>query len=88
MYAIRSYYVSTSWKQGKDLDLAGFIQAIQTPPVARIGVFDLESFFPSRDRFTLAMKLNNLLAAPGFSAWLEGAPLDIDRMFYTAEGKP
>ncbi|MGW8284711.1 MAG: ATP-binding protein [Candidatus Deferrimicrobiaceae bacterium] len=87
-HILLSTILSTSWKQGKDLDLAGFIQAIQTPPVARIGVFDLESFFPSKDRFALAMKLNNLLAAPGFSAWLEGAPLDIDRMFYTAEGKP
>ncbi|MBP2676855.1 MAG: uncharacterized protein H6Q84_3695, partial [Deltaproteobacteria bacterium] len=34
------------------------------------------------------MKLNNLLAAPGFSAWLEGDPLDIDRMFFTPSGKP
>jgi len=87
-HILLSTILTTSWKQGQDLDLAGFIQAIQLPPVARIGVFDLESFFPSRDRFALAMKLNNLLAAPGFSAWLEGAPLDIDRMFYTEGGKP
>jgi hypothetical protein len=87
-HILLSTILSTSWKQGQDLDLAGFIQAIQAPPVARIGVFDLESFFPSKDRFSLAMKLNNLLAAPGFSAWFEGTPLDIDRMFYTAEGKP
>ena len=87
-HILLSTILDTAWKQGKDLDLAGFIQAIQSPPVARIGVFDLESFFPSKDRFALAMKLNNLLAAPGFSAWLEGDPLDIDRMFFTAEGKP
>ncbi|MGB3398923.1 MAG: hypothetical protein WBA34_01985, partial [Candidatus Deferrimicrobiaceae bacterium] len=87
-HILLSTILNTSWKQGQDLDLAGFIQAIQSPPVARIGVFDLESFFPSKDRFALAMKLNNLLAAPGFSAWLEGDPLDIDRMFYTSEGKP
>jgi hypothetical protein len=87
-HILLSTILDTAWKQGQDLDLAGFIQAIQSPPVARIGVFDLESFFPSKDRFALAMKLNNLLAAPGFSAWLTGAPLDIDRMFYTAEGKP
>ena len=87
-HILLSTILDAAWKQGQDLDLAGFIQAIQSPPVARIGVFDLESFFPSKDRFALAMKLNNLLAAPGFSAWLEGDPLDIDRMFYTAEGKP
>jgi hypothetical protein len=87
-HILLSTILEQSWKQRQDLDLAGFIQAIQSPPVARIGVFDLESFFPSKDRFALAMKLNNLLAAPGFSAWLEGDPLDIDRMFHTPAGKP
>lgn len=87
-HILLSTILDASWHQGTDLDLAGFIHAIQTPPVTRIGVFDLESFFPSKERFALAMKMNNLLAAPGFSAWLEGEPLDIDRMFYTAEGKP
>lgn len=87
-HILLSTILDNTWKQRQDLDLAGFIQAIQSPPVTRIGVFDLESFFPSKDRFALAMKLNNLLAAPGFSAWLEGDPLDIDRMFHTPAGKP
>ena len=54
----------------------------------RIGVLELESFFPAADRFRLATAFNNLLAAPGFEAWLEGEPLAIDRLLYTAEGKP
>lgn len=87
-HILLSTIIDTLWNQGQDLDLAGFIHAIQTPPVSRVGVFDVESFFPSKERFALAMKLNNLLAAPGFSTWLEGEPLDIDRMFYTADGKP
>jgi hypothetical protein len=49
---------------------------------------DLESFFPAKDRFALAMSLNNLLAAPGFGAWMEGEPLDVDRMLHTPEGRP
>lgn len=49
---------------------------------------DVDSFFPSKDRFALAMKLNNLLAAPGFQAWLEGEALDIQSMMYTPAGKP
>ena len=76
------------WRKGQDLDLAGLIQQIQTPPVSKVGVFDLESFYPSKDRFELVMALNNLLAAPGFSVWMEGEPLDIGRMLYTAQGKP
>ncbi|MGH7166647.1 MAG: ATP-binding protein [Nitrospiraceae bacterium] len=76
------------WNQGKDLDLAALIQQIQSPPVAKVGVLDIDSFFPAKDRFALAMKLNNLLAAPGFSAWMEGEALDLDRLLHTHDGKP
>ncbi len=76
------------WKQRQGLDLATLIQQIQTPPLNRIGVMDLETFYPSKDRFELAMRLNNLLAAPGFAAWLEGEALDIGRLLHTNEGKP
>jgi len=60
------------WQRSEDLDLGLLIQLIQNPPMTRIGVLDLESFYPSKDRFVLAMQLNNLLAAPGFNLWLEG----------------
>ncbi len=80
--------LDTAWRQGQELDLAGLIQRIQTPPVKRVGVLDLEAFFPSKDRFALAMSLNNLLAAPGFGAWMEGEPLDVDALLHTPEGKP
>ncbi|HKY30363.1 MAG TPA: hypothetical protein VJM12_20695 [Pyrinomonadaceae bacterium] len=76
------------WSQGTDLDLAGLIQHIQTPPMTKVGVMDLDSFFPSKDRFELAMALNNLLAAPGFSTWLEGEALDVQQMLYSPGGKP
>ena len=49
---------------------------------------DLESFLPSKERFALAMKLNNLVAAPGFRTWLEGAALDIGALLYSPAGKP
>jgi len=76
------------WNEGKGLDLVGLIRSIQTPPFERIGVMDLESFYPAKDRFALATRLNNLLATPGFETWLEGEPLDASRMFYTKSGKP
>jgi hypothetical protein len=80
--------VETAWTAGKDLDLAGLIRDIQKPPFERVGVVDVESFYPAKDRSALAMSLNNLLASPGFSAWLTGEPLDIQRLLWTAEGKP
>jgi len=80
--------LDAAWRQGQELDLAGLIQQIQTPPVKRVGVLDLEAFFPSKERFALAMSLNNLLAAPGFGAWMEGEPLDVDALLHTPAGKP
>jgi hypothetical protein len=77
-----------SWRAGRDLDIATLITQIQTPPITKIGVVDLESFFPSKDRFALAMQLNQLLAAPGFGAWLDGEPLDVDRLLYAENGRP
>lgn len=77
-----------TWRKGTDLDLGQLIGMIQQPPFAKVGVMDLESFYPSKERFGLAMALNNLLASPDFAAWLEGEPLDIQRMLYTPQGKP
>ncbi len=76
------------WTNGKGLDLGGLIRAIQTPPFERIGVMELDFFYPAKDRATLAMRLNNLLAAPGFETWMQGDPLDIGKMLYTDTGKP
>ena len=87
-HILLSTILDQTWKKEEDLDLASLIQAIQSPPVSKIGVMDVDSFFPSKDRFALAMKLNNLLAAPGFQAWLEGEALDIQSIMYTPAGKP
>jgi len=83
-----SNVLETTWAAGSSLDLAGLIRAIQTPPFARIGVMDLDTFYPAKERFQLAMRLNNLLAAPGFEAWLEGEPLNISRLLFSDSGKP
>jgi hypothetical protein len=77
-----------AWREGRALDLAAIINAIQKPAFDKVGVFDLESFFPSRERTGLAMAVNNLLASPGFSAWMSGEALDIQRLLFTPEGKP
>ena len=83
-----SNLVERAWREGRDLELAALIAEIQSPPFDRIGVLDLESFFPSKDRFALAMIFNNLLASPGFAAWMEGEPLDVGRLLHTPEGRP
>ncbi|HEY1052493.1 MAG TPA: DUF87 domain-containing protein [Prosthecobacter sp.] len=87
-HILLSNIVAHCWKKGQNLTLENLVRHIQQPPIRKVGVVDLESFFPETKRAPLALKLNNLLASPGFSTWLEGEPLDIQRMYYTAEGKP
>lgn len=77
-----------AWQEGRDMDIAALIAAIQEPPFTQIGVMGLDSFYPAKDRFALAMRLNNLLAAPGFEAWMQGEPLSAKNLLYTADGKP
>jgi hypothetical protein len=76
------------WREGKNVTIGDLIGLIQSPPINRVGVLDLDSFMSSSDRGKLAMTLNNLLASPAFSTWLEGEPLNIQNLLYTAEGKP
>jgi hypothetical protein len=83
-----SNILNQEWSAGRDLDIASLIQKIQAPPLTKIGVMDLESFFPSKDRFELAMSLNNLLASPSFASWMEGESLDIQQILHTETGKP
>ena len=79
-HILLSMIVETWWRQGKDLDLATLVGQIPKPPFRKLGVFDLEMFFPEKDRMKLALQLNTLLASPSMASWLEGEPLDIEAM--------
>ncbi len=76
------------WRAEQSLTLESLIRNVQKPPFDKVGVIDLESFLRTKERQKLALKFNALLASPGFATWLEGPPLDIQRMMYTEEGKP
>jgi TPR repeat protein len=80
--------VAHAWNAGRSLELAELIRAVQSPPFERVGVFDLETFYPAKERGALALRLNNLLASPSFGAWREGDPLDIAKLLYTPAGRP
>lgn len=87
-HILLSTIVGQVWGRGEDLDLGQLIQLVQTPPVSRIGMLDLDSFYPAKERFELALALNNVLAAPSFASWRQGEPLDIQNLLYTPQGKP
>ena len=80
--------VNKAWTEGRSIDLASLVAQVQTPPMRKLGVIDLETFYPASDRLALAMKLNGLLASPAFATWAEGAPLDIDALLYGENRKP
>jgi hypothetical protein len=86
-HILLSNIFENAWSQARDLDLGELIRQTQSPPFAKLGVFDVNTFFPEKDRFELAMLLNNILAAPTFQVWIEGQPLDIPSLLYTPEGK-
>jgi hypothetical protein len=77
-----------AWRAGEDASLEGLLKEIQLPPFTKLGALDLESFYPERDRFALAARLNSLLASPAFAAWREGEPLDVHRLLFGSDGRP
>jgi hypothetical protein len=80
--------LDTLWRSGQKVDFGTLVRSIPAPPIERVGFLDLENFFPAGDRFQLASRLNTVAAAPGFEAWLDGEPLDIGRLLWTADGRP
>ncbi|HEY9679824.1 MAG TPA: hypothetical protein V6C76_17610 [Drouetiella sp.] len=87
-HILLSNILDQNWRNGVNLTLHDIIQQIQKPPMTQVGAIDLESFYPAKERFELAMSVNNLLAAPGFDAWLTGEPLDVDKLLHSETGKP
>ncbi len=87
-HVLLSNLIENAWRAGRDLDLGMLIGEIQSPPLRKLGVFEIDAFFPPKDRTELALKLNALIASPAFAAWGEGAPLDPQAMLFTPEGKP
>jgi Helicase HerA, central domain len=79
--------LQNAWSAGRDLDLAGLIKEIQNPPLRTVGAYNLETFFPAKDRVKFASQLNNVLASPVFATWTTGEPLDLATMLYR-NGKP
>ncbi len=80
--------IEESWRAARDLDLGELIMQVQNPPFDKLGVFDTDTFFPPKERFGLAMRLNNILAAPAFQVWTEGEPLDVATLLYDESGAP
>ena len=80
--------IEHAWRNSRPLDITSLLGWIQQPPIRKLGVFDVDTFFPPKDRLNLAMKLNGLLASPGFATWMDGPPLDIESLLWSDDGTP
>ncbi len=87
-HILLSNIFESSWSKGRDLNLTELILQIQNPPFDKLGVLELDSFFPDKERQELSILLNNIMAAPTFQSWIEGEPLDINSLLYSSDGKP
>jgi Helicase HerA, central domain/Bacterial protein of unknown function (DUF853) len=87
-HILLSNLILNEWTSGRSLDLPSLVGMIQQPPIRKLGVFELDQFFPPKDRMAFAIRLNGLLASPSFGAWITGPPLDIASMMRTPDGKP
>ena len=87
-HVLLSNLVENAWRAGRDLDLGTLIAEIQSPPLRKLGVFELDQFFPPADRTKLAFTFNSLVASPTFAAWGEGEALDPQKLLFTEAGKP
>ena len=87
-FVLLANLLETAWRAGRGMDLGTLIGEVQTPPFRKLGVFDLETFFPQKDRTALALRLNALVASPSFAAWGEGQPLDPATLLRTPDGRP
>jgi len=87
-HILLSNLVENSWRNGRALSLPALIGQIQQPPLRRLGVFELDTFFPEKERTKLAMRLNGLVASPSFAEWVQGEPLDVDGLLRAPDGRP
>lgn len=75
------------FRDKKDISIEELIGFIANPPFKKIGVFDIQTFYPSDERMKLAMKINSLFASPSFKGWSEGVKLDISKMLFNENAK-
>jgi hypothetical protein len=87
-HILLSNLIHHEWAGGRSLDLPALVGMVNQPPLRKLGVFELDQFFPPKDRMAFAMRLNGLLASPSFGSWMTGQPLDIASMLRTADGRP
>jgi hypothetical protein len=87
-HVLISNIIEHNWRQGHNLTLEDIIMQIQSPPFEKLGVFTVDDYMSEKKRYSLAMEMNNIIASPSFQSWMQGEPLDIQKLLYQPNGRP
>jgi len=87
-HVLISNIIEYNWRQGRNLTLEDIIMQIQAPPFEKLGVFTVDDYMSEKKRYNLAMEMNNIIASPSFQSWMQGEPLDIQKLLYQPNGRP
>ena len=85
-HILLSNLIHHAWSSGQGIDLAGLVGQVLDPPLRKLGVYELDAFYPANERSKLAMTLNGLLASHSFAAWAQGPDVDLDRLLRAQDG--
>ena len=87
-HILLSNIIESYWTLGKDVTLVDLINAVNDPPFDTLGALSIDKIYPPKERFSLALQINNFLASPTFKAWNEGPGLDIGSLIKNKDDKP
>ncbi|MEZ4417460.1 MAG: DUF87 domain-containing protein [Gemmatimonadota bacterium] len=87
-HILLSTLIGHAWDHGQTLDLPSLVLRVTDPPLRKLGVFEIDTFFPAKDRTALAMRLNGLIASPSFASWTQGPALDPASLLIAPDGRP
>lgn len=86
-HILLSSIIEQYWDMNKPIDIVEMVHAVNEPPFDKLGALPLEKVYPAKDRFALAMLLNNFIASPTFQTWNIGPNLDIGKMLFTEDNR-
>ena len=87
-HILLSNIIEFFWTLGKDVTLVDLINAVNDPPFETLGALAIDRIYPPKERFSLALQINNVLASPTFKVWNEGPGLDIGSLIHNKDNKP
>lgn len=75
------------WNLNRPVSIEELIFAVDNPPFEKLGALPIDRMYSQKERFQLALALNNFLASPSFQNWKKGPALDIGTLLYNEDGR-